>query len=106
MGKSLPAADAGTVCAVLRAETHLGADEEFEALMRDLSRSVLAEEPGCSSYIVTRVMGSRQHFAVHAAFSDWSAFEGHAETGHLARALPRLSPLLAAPISMEIFVAV
>ncbi len=106
MGKSFSAADAGAVCAIMRAETLLGADEEFETLMREFSTNVLSEEPGCSSYVVTRAMGSRQHFAVHAAFSDWRAFEDHAETGHLARALTRLSPLLASPISMEIFVAV
>jgi hypothetical protein len=48
-------------------------------------------------------MGSRQHFAVHARFTCWDAFNAHAETAHLERVLPRLTALLATPISMELF---
>jgi quinol monooxygenase YgiN len=96
----------GVVCAVMRAETHPGADAEFEALMRDLSHRVQAEEPGCAAYVVTRMIGSRTHFAVHAHFEDMAAFTEHAETEHLKQAMPHLAALLAAPVSMEIFVAV
>lgn len=94
------------VCAVLRAETHNGADAEFEALMADLAHAVRADEPGCSSYVVTRAMGSTAHFAVHARFADWDAFEDHADTAHLKRLMPRLSALLAQPLSMEIFLEI
>lgn len=94
------------VCALMRAHTHPGADGEVEALLRDLSHQVRAGEPGCEAYVVTRVLGSRSHFAIHAQFADMTAFERHAETEHLKQAMPRLSALLAAPLSMELFFAV
>jgi quinol monooxygenase YgiN len=96
----------GGVCALLRAHTRPGADDEVEALLRDLSQQVRAGEPGCEAYVVTRVLGSRSHFAIHAQFEDMAAFEQHAETEHLKQAMPRLSALLAAPLSMELFFAV
>jgi quinol monooxygenase YgiN len=101
-----PAPPQGAVCAVVRAETRNGADTEFAALLSDLAHQVRAEEDGCKSYVVTRAMGSPEHFAVHAHFADWRAFEEHAETAHLKRLLPRINALLAAPIAMEIFLEV
>ncbi|MBS0385046.1 MAG: antibiotic biosynthesis monooxygenase, partial [Proteobacteria bacterium] len=83
-----------------------GAEEEFERLLRDLAFSVDADEPGCTSYVLTRQLGSHRHFVVHARFVDWRAFRRHAETPHFNRMLPRLTPLLAAPVSMEIFLEV
>jgi quinol monooxygenase YgiN len=100
-----PATPSG-ICAVLKAETHPGFDEEFEALLRDFAYQVRDGEAGCDSYVVTRMIGSRNHFAVHAQFSDMDAFERHADTKHMAKTMPRLNALLATPISMEIFVAV
>lgn len=96
----------GTVCVVMRAETKQGEDEEFEALLSDFAHSVRAEETGCRSYVVTRELGSRQHFAVHMRFTNWQSFERHAETPHMDRALPRLSARLVAPWQMEIFMEV
>ena len=90
----------------MRAETRPGSDKEFEALLRDLAYQVRSEEPGCAAYVVTRMIGSRNHFAVHARFEDMDAFNGHAETEHLQAAMPRLTALLTAPVSMEIFFAV
>jgi quinol monooxygenase YgiN len=106
MGEPLGHAARSAVCAVVRLQTRPGADEELEALMRDFSHQVRAEEPGCAAYVVTRSIGSRTHFAVHAQFADMDAFNGHADTQHLKRVMPRLSALLATPISMEIFFAV
>ena len=91
------------VCVIVRAEARSGSGEELALLLAGLAVRVRAEEAGCSSYVVTRVMGSSEHFAVHARFTSWDAFEAHAETAHLARVLPRLTALLAAPISMELF---
>jgi quinol monooxygenase YgiN len=96
----------GGICAVVRVETRDGVDAEFEALLSDLAHRVRAEEDGCMSYVVTRAMGSPQHFAVHARFEDWAAFKGHAETPHLKRAMPRLNALLASPIAMELYLEV
>ncbi|MGD9980759.1 MAG: putative quinol monooxygenase [Hyphomonadaceae bacterium] len=96
----------GAVCAIVRAETRKGAGAEFAALLSDLAYSVRADEDGCTSYVVTRMMGSPEHFAVHARFTDWRAFEQHADTSHLKRLMPRINALLAAPFSMEIFLEV
>ena len=94
------------LCVIIRAEAKPGADGDVEALLCDLAYQVCADEPGCAAYVVTRSMGSTEHFAVHARFADWEAFNAHAETAHLARVLPRLTALLATPISMEIFAEV
>ena len=91
------------VCVIVRAQSHPDADGEVASLLAELAARVRADEPECQSYVVTRTMGSSEHFAVHARFSSWDAFNAHAETPHLARVLPRLSPLLATPISMELF---
>lgn len=91
------------VCAIVRAKTHAGLDEEFEAQLRDLAFHVDADEDACTSYVITRALGSRDEFAVHARFTNWRAFQQHAETAHLSRALPRLTALLARPVSLEIF---
>jgi quinol monooxygenase YgiN len=93
----------GGVCAIVRVEAKLGFDEEFAGLLADLAFAVRAEERDCLSYAVTRQMGSRQHFAIHARFKDWRAFRRHAETPHMNRMLPRLNALMAAPIALEIF---
>lgn len=94
------------VCAIFRAEARDGADEECEALIDELARGIRREEPGCESYVVTRAMGSRSHFVMHARFMDWRAFEDHAATAHMSRVMPHLSALLAAPLSMEIYLEV
>lgn len=91
------------VCAIVRATTRPGMDEEFEAQLRDLAFHVDADEDACTSYLITRALGSRDQFAVHARFVNWTAFQRHAETKHLASALPRLTRLLARPVSLEIF---
>lgn len=91
---------------MLRAQTKPGRGNELAAVLSDLAHHVRADEPGCESYTVTRAMGSQAHFAVHARFSDWRAFEAHAETPHIVRLRARLNALLAAPIAMEIFLEV
>jgi len=102
--KPLHAPEANAVCVVVRVVSRAGSDEVLGALLNDFALQVRKAEPDCTSYVVTRMIGSRDHFAVHARFACWGAFNAHAETLHLARVLPRVSPLLAAPISMEIFV--
>src|SRR5262249_3790773 len=84
-------------CAIVRATTRAGLDGEFEAQLRDLAFHVDADEDACTSYVITRALGSREQFAVHARFVSWAAFQKHAETEHLTRALPRLTGLLASP---------
>lgn len=91
------------MCVIIRAQSRVGADEEIASLLAELELRVRADEPACLSYIVTRMIGSSEHFAVHARFSSWDAFDAHAETPHLSRLLPRLTALLATPISMELF---
>lgn len=92
------------VCAIMRAQVRPGAADRFEALLGDFVYTVLAEERGCTSYVATRQLGSDNHFAVHARFAGWHSFQRHAVTAHMKRALPRLSALLATPVSLEIFI--
>ena len=96
----------GAVRAIVRAQSREGSGIEFASLLSDLAYSVREDEDGCTSYVVTRMMGSPDHFAVHARFADWRSFEQHAETPHLKRLMPRINALLAAPFSMEIFLEV
>jgi quinol monooxygenase YgiN len=96
----------GAICAVVRAETRAGAGHEFLSILSDLAHAVRNEENGCTAYSVTRAMGSPDHFAVHARFSDWTAFKDHADTPHLKRAMPRINALLASPLALEIYLEV
>jgi quinol monooxygenase YgiN len=107
--RSLKVAEArrgAAVCMVARAETLAGADEDFERLISDFAERVREDEPDCLSYVATRVMGTREHFAVHARFANWRAFNRHAETAHMDEALPSLTGLLASAVSLEIFIEV
>jgi quinol monooxygenase YgiN len=91
------------VCALLHYAGRQDAEQDLSALLTEFVDQASAEEPGLLSYVVTQAMGSSTHFVVHAQFTDWSAFEAHAETPHMQRFLPRLTALLAAPISMELY---
>lgn len=95
-----------TICVVLRAETHPGREGEFLRLVGEFARKVREHEPDCLSYSITRVLGAKEHFAVHARFRGWQPLEAHAETPHLNAAMPRLMALLASAVSMEIFLEV
>lgn len=94
------------ICATLRAEARPGAGGELERLVSDFARRVRAKEPGCLSYVFTRALGSRTQFVIHARFSSWTAFREHGETSHMQRVLPQVTSLLAAPVSVEIFLEV
>lgn len=96
----------GPVCAVVRVETRAGSGGEFISIVSDLAHKVRNEEDGCTSYVVTRAMGSPDHFAVHARFEDWTAFKDHADTPHLKRAMPRINALLVSPLALEIYLEV
>ncbi len=96
----------GALCVVARLEARSGAEEGVQRALQKLARAVRAEEIGCTAYNVTRPLGGAAHFVVHARFSDWAAFEAHAETAHMEAALPRISAELTAPMSLEIFLEV
>jgi quinol monooxygenase YgiN len=96
----------GAVCVIVRLEAAPGADASLARMLNRLAASVIGEEPGCTSYYVTRQIGSPLHFAVHARFADWAAFEAHAETAHMERVLPCLTGVLATPVALEIFLEI
>lgn len=93
-----------SVCVVMRGQTKPGDADQFETLLNDFVDKVQTLERGCSSYVATRLLGSENNFAVHARFAGWHSFQRHAITAHMKRALPRLSALLATPVSLEIFI--
>lgn len=91
------------MCVLLHYAGKPESENDLGALLADFAHRASAEEAGLLSYVVTQAMGSATHFTVHAQFADWDAFEAHAETEHMQRFLPRLTELLAGPISMELF---
>lgn len=101
-----PARHLGAVCVTARLEAQPGAELQVEQGLAHFASAVRAEEPGCTSYYISRQIGSNRHFAVHARFADWSAFNVHAETPHMEYALARLTPALSAPVALEIFLEV
>lgn len=102
-GRRTPSPSSKNICLVMRFEALPGVEDRLEDFLGDFAFTVRTEEGGCMSYLVTRPIGTQTHFVVHARFADWGAFELHSEAAHLERAMARLSPLLAAPLSMEIF---
>lgn len=91
---------------MFHAEAKQGADEACEALLADLAHRVRTDEAGCEAYVVTRALGETARFVIHARFTDWRAFEEHADTTHMSRIMPRLSALLASPLAMELFLEI
>lgn len=100
------AAPSGAICVTVRLQAQPGEDRRLARMMADFAARVAADEPGCTYYAVTRQIGSPRHFAAHARFADWSAFNAHADTAHMQAALPELTAALAAPIALEIFVEI
>jgi len=96
----------GAVCVVARLEAAAGAADAVAKELAGFAQAVRAGEAGCTSYYVTHSIGAPQHFAAHARFCDWAAFKAHAETAHMEAALARITPRLAAPVSLEIFLEV
>jgi quinol monooxygenase YgiN len=94
------------VCVVIRAEARPGAEAELSGLLADFAFKVRAGERGCLAYVVTHELGAPTRFAAHARFADWAAFERHAVTPHMNRAMARLNALLATPVSLEIFLEI
>lgn len=92
------------VCITVRAEAREGAQERVGALLRAYAHQVRSEELGCDSYTVTCLIGSDQYFAAHGRFIDWDAFTAHGETEHLHKLMEQMTPHLATPISIEIYV--
>jgi len=96
----------GAVCMVARLEALSEDAEDIAEALAAFAAAVRASEPGCTSYYVTHSIGAPQHFAAHARFLDWAAFKAHGETPHLERALARVTPGLASPLALEIFLEV
>ncbi len=99
-------APSGAICVTVRLEALPGFDQRVAQMMAQFAVRVEADEPGCTYYAVTRQIGSPRHFAAHARFADWDAFNAHADTTHMLVALPELTAALAAPIALEIFVEI
>jgi quinol monooxygenase YgiN len=94
------------VCIIVRGEAREGEAERVEKLLRTYAYQVRNEELGCDAYTVTRLIGSEHHFAVHGRFINWDALKTHGETDHLHKLMEQMTPHLATPISIEIYVEV
>ena len=101
-----PARHEGAVCVTARLEASAGAQTVLEEALGAFAAAVRGEEPACTTYYITRAIGADRHFAGHARFIDWAAFKAHAETPHMTHLLARLTPALAAPVALEIFLEI
>lgn len=79
-----------------------GQQDAFEAAMAELAAEVRAAEPGCLLYQVFRKEGSATEYCVLERYVSREAFEAHGRTPHFLRIAPRLAPLLAGPLDIEI----
>ena len=94
------------LCAVMRADALPECGDDVAELLQALAEEIRLDEPGCVSYAITRALGSETHFAVHARFSDWRAFQRHGVTRHMKRAMPALKACLASAVTLEIFLEI
>lgn len=79
-----------------------GEQADFEAAMQELAAEVRASEPGCLLYEVYRKAGSATEYVVMERYVSQEAMEAHARSEHFQRMVPRLAPLLAGPLDVEV----
>jgi len=79
-----------------------GEQAEFEAAMQELAAEVRASEPGCLLYEVYRKEGSATEYVVLERYRSREAMDAHAKSPHFQRMLPRLAPLQAGPLDVEV----
>lgn len=67
-----------------------GKEAEFEALARELTTKVLANEPGTKGYEFFRLPETERGYAVFESFESEEAEEAHRNTPHFAELAPPL----------------
>lgn len=74
---------------------------QFEALLANLARDVLASEPGVSHYQLARSKTDPTTYHMWEVYADKAALEAHGKTAHMAAARAPLMECLAKPPVIE-----
>ena len=83
-----------------------GKAAEFEAVFRDLSAQVKANEPGCLAYQLTKSRSEPDTYKVLELYQDQDAVTLHGQTAYFKAAGARLGPTLSATPDIEYLDAV
>lgn len=83
-----------------------GKGDEFEAVFRDLSAQVKANEAGCLTYQLTKSRNEPNTYKVLELYASEEALKHHAGTDYFIAAMPKMGPCLAAPPLIETLDAV
>ncbi len=80
--------------------------DEFEAVFRDLTAQVKANEPGCLMYQLTKSRNEADTYKVMELYASPEALETHARTEYFLAAMPKMGPCLAGPPHIDTLDAV
>ena len=75
---------------IARMQIKPGKEADFEALAKQLTEKVLAEEPGTVAYEFFRLPDTERGYAVFESFVDEAAEEAHRNTPHFQDLAPPL----------------
>jgi quinol monooxygenase YgiN len=78
-----------------------GKGDEFEAVFRDLSAQVRANEPGCLMYQLTKSRADPNTYKVLELYTDQDAITHHGGTEYFRAAGPKMGPCLAGRPEIE-----
>jgi len=80
--------------------------DEFEAVFRDLTAQVKANEPGCLTYQLTKSRNEPNTYKVLEIYASEDALKHHAGTEYFVAAMPKMGPCLAGPPHIDTLDAV
>lgn len=93
------------VAVIARLNAQDGKEAQLEQLMAELGETVLAEEEGCSMYLLCRGQEPGKYVMIER-YASQEAFAAHARSAHFRDALPKLGALLDGGPQIEILTEV
>jgi len=91
---------------VATAKVQDGKGPEFEAIFRDLTAQVKANEPGCIMYQLTKSRTEANTYKVLELYRDADAVKHHGGTDYFKAAGAKMGPCMAGPPQIEYLDAV
>jgi quinol monooxygenase YgiN len=88
------------IVATIKVQDGKGAD--FEAVFKDLSAQVRANEPGCLMYQLTKSRADPNTYKVLELYTDQDAVTHHSGTDYFKAAGPKMGPCLAGRPDVEL----
>jgi quinol monooxygenase YgiN len=80
-----------------------GKEATLEALMKDLTTNVKANEPGCKNFLYVRSTEKARTYLVIEQYIDQSAFDFHHTTAYLKAFIPKMMECLEQPPDVAIY---